>query len=83
MDPYIKISIKVKDTSQKEILIAFLSEAGFDAFEEKPNSLEAFIPLKDYDEYALTAILANFKLSFEAITIQPQNWNEEWLPLIL
>ncbi len=53
MNNYIQIVFASIQPEQAEVLVAQLSEAGFDGFEEGENELKAFIPEKDYDKQLL------------------------------
>jgi ribosomal protein L11 methyltransferase len=77
MQNYIKIKIS---SSQEiiELIIALLSEEGFDGFEETNETLDAFIPENDFDEMKLKEILKPFSLSYTIEIIEPKNWNAEW-----
>lgn len=75
---YIQLNIKVRDESQAELLIALLSAAGFDGFEEQPGSLIAIIPAGAYNRPDAAAIIAEAGASFEELTVQQQNWNAIW-----
>ncbi len=73
--------IKIKISSSQEILeliIALLSEEGFDGFEEINETLHAFIPENDFDELKLKEILEPFSISYSIEIIAPKNWNAEW-----
>lgn len=77
MQNYIKIKIS---SSQDiiELIIALLSEEGYDGFEEANETLDAFIPENDFDEMKLKEILEPFSLSYSIEIIEPKNWNAEW-----
>ena len=66
------------DDELKDILIAELSEIGFEGFEEKENELVAFINDDAFNETELTAIINHHKISFSKQIIKEQNWNEVW-----
>lgn len=61
-----------------EILIAQLSESGYDGFEESEHMLSAFIKEADFNEASLRTILSPFSLSFSSLLIAAKNWNEVW-----
>src|SRR6185369_13318413 len=74
---YIQLSISPVSVDQSEILVAQLSELGFDAFEEEENILHAFIPQDIFDEIKIHNFLSpNF--SYTTKIIAEKNWNEEW-----
>jgi ribosomal protein L11 methyltransferase len=78
MNKYVKISFINLAVEQKEILIAQLSETGFDGFEERENELDAFIPEENYDTEFLNELMQQHKLDFTKSIIQPENWNQLW-----
>ncbi len=77
---YVVIHFENINQQQIELLIAVLSENGFESFEEKKNNLAAFIAQKDFDERSLKSTLQIFNLDFpfRIEIIKPQNWNAEW-----
>ena len=66
----------------RDILIAELSEIGFESFVETDTGVEAYIQSKEFHEQNLTKlkILTNsdFEIAYSTKTIADQNWNEEW-----
>jgi ribosomal protein L11 methyltransferase len=66
----------------KDILIAELSEIGFESFTENENTLNAYIQDNFFDEKNLDKInlLKNpaFKISYLQKKIEDQNWNAVW-----
>ena len=65
-----------------EILIAELSEVGFESFEETQTGLEAYIQTKDWNKDILTDLYAlksdEFEITFTYRDIEQINWNAEW-----
>ena len=64
-----------------EILLAYLSEAPFDTFEENETGLAAYLPARadmDAAESALKSLEGKFEFSWSKTFIQGQNWNEIW-----
>ena len=78
MNEYIQIEFPDPSTEQKDILIAELSENGFDGFEEMETNLRAFIPLKNYDESKVEEIASHQNISFHKTVIEETNWNKVW-----
>ncbi|MBS1597799.1 MAG: 50S ribosomal protein L11 methyltransferase [Bacteroidetes bacterium] len=74
---YVQLSISPVSQEQSEILIAALSDMGFDGFEEEENILHAFIPENIFDPENIATTLSP-KFSFSKKIIAEQNWNEEW-----
>lgn len=65
-----------------ELLMAFLSEAPFDTFEETDSGLTAYCPAPAHNETAIAALLsglrADFDFEWEKTFIPGQNWNKIW-----
>jgi ribosomal protein L11 methyltransferase len=77
MENYIQLSID-SDPSQQEILIALLSENGFEGFEENQTQLLAFITEKKFNAINVDEILSGISLSYSKKIVEQKNWNEEW-----
>ncbi len=75
---HISIFIENINTEQQEILIAQLSEMGFDGFEEDDDYLKAFIPSDKYDKSLVTDWLKNFGVNFIEAEVMEENWNAHW-----
>lgn len=60
------------------MLIALMSEEGYDGFEETETDLQAFIPEEEFTEEKLKEILLPFSKQYEKEIIAPKNWNAEW-----
>lgn len=75
---YKQITIASDDPLQKEILVALLSEANYEGFEETLSELHAFVAEDDFDETTLTEILTPLRLSYTVTTIPKTNWNKDW-----
>lgn len=80
---YIQLELGIESNEISEILIAELSELGYEGFYEEDKSLHAYIPVKLYDEKAtrellLAGIFKNFKIQYKIEVIPDKNWNELW-----
>lgn len=75
---YLQFVFNIKDEDLKEILIAQLSEIGFDGFEEKEKFLIAFIDSADFNEEEFNSIVNQYNLSFSQETVKEENWNKLW-----
>ena len=80
---YFEISWAIDPPSPgSEILIAELSEIGYESFEETAAGLKSFIPAKLFNEQEIEEIVRRFEdsfsLSFVAELIREQNWNKVW-----
>lgn len=78
MNNYIKASINSSAEEEREILIALLSNEGYDGFEETPSGLNAYISEELFDDAVLKEILEPFTKSVQTEIIAPKNWNAEW-----
>jgi ribosomal protein L11 methyltransferase len=77
---YYNYQIK-NDTAISEILIAFLSEMSFDAFEEVEDGIDAFILANvntKETEAALSDLQQSFDFQWTKTLVQHQNWNALW-----
>lgn len=65
-----------------DILIAELSEAGFESFVENDSELLAYVLKSDWEEGILKDLFAlqnpDFKITWSSKEIVQQNWNAEW-----
>ena len=70
--------------SWNEILVAALSEIGFESFMEEGKNVLAYIPLSSEDLDAIDTTLNSFKtkedlrFDWSRMNIKHQNWNEVW-----
>jgi ribosomal protein L11 methyltransferase len=78
MGSYAQITIETNDPSEIEILVARLSECGFDGFEEKGSVLLAFADEDNLQEDCLAKILADLGLQAHRDVLPSVNWNESW-----
>jgi ribosomal protein L11 methyltransferase len=75
---YLKYNFTIKNDAESEMLMALLSNAGFESFEETKGSLSAFIPQQNDDSIELDGILKIIPSLFTKQIIEPQNWNQKW-----
>ncbi len=66
------------DTPVREMLTAWLSEAGFEGFEEEPDALRAYAPEGAPDRGRIAELAAIWEVPYEQAFIEPQNWNKQW-----
>lgn len=78
MNNYFQFTFSDITPEQSELLIAQLSNAGFEGFEEEANTLKAFVPEKDLDETLLNEIATQQGVKFSKTVIQETNWNAVW-----
>ncbi|HEV7782024.1 MAG TPA: 50S ribosomal protein L11 methyltransferase [Chitinophagaceae bacterium] len=75
---YIQITFQNLSADQSDLLLAALSEYGFDGFEEQENLLNAFIPAADFDESVLQEVATKHQVSYNTVIIEETNWNATW-----
>lgn len=78
MANHIQIKIITDNAEQQELLIAVLSECGFDGFEEMDNCLDAYIPENIFDRSNLESLASDFHFSWSSLLIDERNWNAVW-----
>lgn len=74
---YYKVSI-TSSADKQDIIIAILSQASYNGFEEGQFGFKAYIPETDYDEKLINQLANQFDFSFKAKLIPAQNWNALW-----
>ncbi len=72
------IAISIETVEWQDLLIALMSERGYEGFEQEDTLLKAFIPEEDFDREELEALLAAHGLTYTLERIAEKNWNEEW-----
>ena len=75
---YIKITFTDLQPEQREILIAQLADAGYEGFEEKDSSLDAFINSKSFNTVILNEISFKYQTPYTKEKIVETNWNQVW-----
>lgn len=78
MNEYIQIAFQNISSQQTDLLIAALSNIGFDGFEEGENVLKSFTPAGSFNEAAVKEIAAKNNVSFVQSIIEETNWNAVW-----
>jgi ribosomal protein L11 methyltransferase len=74
---HIAITISLQE-ELKDILVAQLSDADYEGFEEMHGQLVAYIPENLFNEQALKDVLAPHLLNYTKETIANTNWNAVW-----
>ncbi|HEY0029505.1 MAG TPA: 50S ribosomal protein L11 methyltransferase [Bacteroidia bacterium] len=80
---YVELSVTVEPKEQgSDILIAQLSDLGFESFVETETGFSAYIPEEEYSEEEIEFTFGDFEelfdISFLSKVIPQQNWNKEW-----
>lgn len=79
---YIEIIFELQPREEfADLLMAHLSELGFEMFEETEKGLKAYIPEKDFNESAEAALIPYYvtcNVLYTKKLIPHQNWNAVW-----
>jgi ribosomal protein L11 methyltransferase len=61
-----------------DLLVAELSEIGFEGFEEQDSTLKAFVKTNEFQQELFDVLMENYNVTFSKSIISEKNWNEEW-----
>ncbi len=75
---YIKVKFTGLTGEVSDMLIAMLSDIGFNGFEEGENELLAYADEGNYDPGELEDIAVALGIAYETETLTHQNWNALW-----
>lgn len=75
---YLQIELQIENDVENEILIALLSNAGFESFEEGEKTLKGYIKENDFSEDVLNDILEIVPVKYTRTIVPQQNWNAAW-----
>ncbi len=75
---YTEIDITTTNVELKDLLIAELSEIGYEGFEETDLGLKAFLPEDNFEDATLEILAAKHNIEYTITSIPHQNWNELW-----
>ena len=75
---YIQVEVHNTGNEKNELLVALLSHAGFESFEETDTTLKAFIKEDEFDQVDLDEIITPLNLNYTSSVIPQQNWNAQW-----
>ena len=78
MSKYLRLQFTGINAEQSEILIAELSDAGYEGFEEGLNELKAYIPSENWNEAELIEVAERVGASWSKELIEETNWNQVW-----
>ncbi|MBS4029311.1 MAG: 50S ribosomal protein L11 methyltransferase [Ignavibacteriales bacterium] len=75
---YLELSFSVSE-QQQELLIAFLSQFGFEGFWEDNKVLKAYVEKEKWNENSHSLLKEQFpEIQFSISEIPNQDWNKEW-----
>lgn len=75
---YTKVTVWVTSAEMSGLVVALLSDLGYQGFEEDDKEIYAYISRTDFDHEQLTAVLEPLKLAYSIEIIPEQNWNAIW-----
>lgn len=79
---FLELSIEFTENQASDILVALLSDIGFEGFIEEDNLLKAYCKTEDVDETALNKIFnllpADVLKNVSKKNIENINWNQSW-----
>lgn len=75
---YQQVVFHTANTEVQEILIALLSDIGYEGFEQDDDTIKAFISSPGLDIDLLNDISNGLSVSFVINTIEEENWNKKW-----
>ncbi|MFN8310709.1 MAG: 50S ribosomal protein L11 methyltransferase [Chitinophagales bacterium] len=78
---YTCVSFHTRQEAEKNVLIAILTDFGFESFEEGNSELRAFVKKDDLDIKQMQTRLEEYGLEgvkFDFVDIAHQNWNAQW-----
>ncbi len=78
MAVYIQVQFSQLQQEQIDLLIAGLSEAGFEGFEEQETALLAFVPQEAFDAATVDTIAKTVSACYTVTSIEETNWNQLW-----
>lgn len=77
-DIQIEITIENNKEENNDVIIAMLTDVGFDGFDESNDSLKAYVSKSKYDEAEVNTISNLYHFSYIVSELQSQNWNAVW-----
>lgn len=78
MKRYTAIEVEKISEEESDILVALLSEIGYEGFEQSNNAFKAYINEMDFSKEDLEAIAQQQQVTFTSSIIEEQNWNQVW-----
>ena len=75
---YIQVTIEPVSEEKREILIALLTEEGFEGFEESGETLKAYVEEGQFNEEVFSTVTGLKNEEYNTLLIPKQNWNAVW-----
>ncbi len=73
-----KVTFEIADQARGEMLIALLSDLGYNGFEELEHQLLAYIEESQFNAYDLVDASAMAGAEYRIEVVAAQNWNALW-----
>ncbi len=61
-----------------DLLLAELSEIGFEGFEEQESTLKAFVKSTEFENELFDILVEKYNVTYRKSIVSEKNWNEEW-----
>lgn len=78
MMQYTKVTFLIGEGSAREVLMATLSDIGYEGFEETPEALITYVPETKYNTGDLEQMMDGSNIKYSTESIPQQNWNSQW-----
>lgn len=78
MQDHVEIAFENLLEEQIALLVAFLTELGYDGFLETTTTLKAYITKDQFDEVKLLRLADSLSVSYVKSILHPVNWNATW-----
>jgi ribosomal protein L11 methyltransferase len=81
MQAYLEFTFLVSTQEKQEILLAYLVNYPFEAFQENDNAVLAFVKVSEWNEElskGLEELLLPMSIDFQSRNVEAQNWNTQW-----
>lgn len=75
---YTQLLFQPVSAEQSDMLIAALTDTGFEGFEEQENILKAFIDSTLFNETAVQQLAQQLNVDYTTTIIEETNWNAVW-----
>jgi ribosomal protein L11 methyltransferase len=78
MSDHIQVLFEPVTGEQAELLMAMLTEEGYEGFEEGEGWLKAYVPDREFNEESLSAVATTLNVAYTQSLVHETNWNEVW-----
>lgn len=78
MITHTKVEIAIAEGDVRDMVVAQLADAGYEGFVEEQDSIEAYIPVAQFERDQLLEVLQTWGLDATIEEVEQKNWNELW-----